>query len=524
MSSKYPASPGAPPKAAAATAAEPRQVRRAVALPSADDPLAGSAGPRQTHGTFIRGTTSGAPGGSAAVPASPAPKFPSEQGHSADRRTQTAAGGPGGEPASEDTAQEGLPGAVTTAARATSASAARGGAVGRSGKPLLVAAAFAGAVLTSIPFVSHHGSTTEYEGLGQQAPVASQSPGADSASRPDGQASVMPLQDPAAGTNAPVVPQPEAGGRGGAASDGSGGAPSAGVNIDRSAAAPAHTTGPDGPPEKGPKSDEHPTFGPPINPAKGRTGNTLGPVGTLGAGVGVLASGNGDGNDGNGTPAATDRTATAKEATAPDAKKSTDKAASGTAASTKTVKAEPAQHVTVPVTAGVKPVKAATSTKTVKAEPAQHVTVPVTAGVKPVKAATTTATASAATPGKTVTPVKGASVSSRWTTRVITGTTALGPGEGVASNRMTITMRTDGNLVITDENGTTRWSSHTEGRGYKAVFQNDGHLVVYTKAGQTAWSSGTAGNPGAELVIQNDGNVSILSAGGAVLWSAGTQH
>ncbi|MFF5421958.1 hypothetical protein [Streptomyces misionensis] len=313
----------------------------------------------------------------------------------------------------------------------------------------------------------------------------------------------MPLEDPAAGTNAPVVPQPEAGGRGGAASDSSGvAAPPAGVKVDRSAAGPTHTTGPDGPSGKGHKSDAHPPFGPRINPAKGRTGNTLGSVGALGAGVGVLASG----DDGDGTPAATDRAATAKMAIVSDAEKATDKGAtSGTAASAKTVKAEAAKHVAIPVTPAAKPVKAATSVKTVKAAPAKHLGIP-------------------ATPGKTGTPVKGPSAASKWTTRVITGTTALGPGASIASNRMTITMRTDGNLVISDENGTTRWSSHTEGRGYKAVFQNDGHLVVYTKAGQTAWSSGTAGNPGAKLVIQDDGNVSILSAGGAVLWSAGTQH
>ena len=101
----------------------------------------------------------------------------------------------------------------------------------------------------------------------------------------------------------------------------------------------------------------------------------------------------------------------------------------------------------------------------------------------------------------------------------MSATTVLGPGESVASDLMKITMRTDGNLVITDENGTVRWSSHTEGTGHKAVFQDDGHFVVYPEANGTAGSSGTAGNPGAQLVIQADGKVVIESAGGAVLWS-----
>ncbi|MCZ9345247.1 hypothetical protein NGM37_46650, partial [Streptomyces sp. TRM76130] len=72
--------------------------------------------------------------------------------------------------------------------------------------------------------------------------------------------------------------------------------------------------------------------------------------------------------------------------------------------------------------------------------------------------------------------------------------------------------------------GTVRWSSNTQGTGYKAVFQDDGHFVVYTKDDRTVWSSGTAGNPGAQLVIQADGNVTVMSAGGAVLWTANTQH
>ncbi|WP_234545204.1 hypothetical protein [Streptomyces shenzhenensis] len=77
-------------------------------------------------------------------------------------------------------------------------------------------------------------------------------------------------------------------------------------------------------------------------------------------------------------------------------------------------------------------------------------------------------------------------------------------------------------LVITDENGTVRWSSHTEGTRHKAVFQDDGHFVVYTEGNGTAWSSGTAGNPGAQLMIQADGNVVIESRRRPVV--AGTQH
>lgn len=112
----------------------------------------------------------------------------------------------------------------------------------------------------------------------------------------------------------------------------------------------------------------------------------------------------------------------------------------------------------------------------------------------------------------------------RWGTEVFTGTHVLRPGQSLASDRTHLTMRADGNLVITDENGAVRWSSHTSGQGDYAVLQSDGDLVVRTAAQQTLWSSGSGGHDGARLVLQNDGDVTILATDGRVLWAAGTQH
>ncbi|MFJ5266787.1 hypothetical protein ACIQAC_40675 [Streptomyces sp. NPDC088387] len=121
-------------------------------------------------------------------------------------------------------------------------------------------------------------------------------------------------------------------------------------------------------------------------------------------------------------------------------------------------------------------------------------------------------------------PVSKPPATPDWSTKVVSSTYVLNSGQSVASNRMKITLRSSGNLVITDENGVVRWSSGTSGSGNRAVFQADGHFAVYSSDDRTLWSSGTAGNPGAQLVIQADGNVTIVSAGGAVLWSAGTQR
>ncbi|WP_020573048.1 hypothetical protein [Streptomyces sp. PsTaAH-124] len=112
----------------------------------------------------------------------------------------------------------------------------------------------------------------------------------------------------------------------------------------------------------------------------------------------------------------------------------------------------------------------------------------------------------------------------QWSTKVLDSTFTLRAGESVASDRMRITMRTGGDLVISDENGAVRWSSHTTGKNNYATFKTDGELVVRSSYQQTLWSSQVVGQTGAKLVIQNDGNVTILSADDQTLWAAGTQH
>ncbi|MFE5023394.1 hypothetical protein ACFRAO_08780 [Streptomyces sp. NPDC056656] len=109
-------------------------------------------------------------------------------------------------------------------------------------------------------------------------------------------------------------------------------------------------------------------------------------------------------------------------------------------------------------------------------------------------------------------------------TKVLHGTYVIGRGQSVSTNRISLTMQQNGNLVIFDTNGRARWSSGTSGRGDRAVFQGDGNLVVLAADGTTVWSTRTDGNPGAQLVLQNDGNVTIQSAGGRFLWGSGTQY
>ncbi|WP_327250397.1 hypothetical protein [Streptomyces sp. NBC_01244] len=109
-------------------------------------------------------------------------------------------------------------------------------------------------------------------------------------------------------------------------------------------------------------------------------------------------------------------------------------------------------------------------------------------------------------------------------TKVLRGTYVIKRGQSVSTNRISMTMQRNGNLVIFDAKGRARWSAGTSGRGDRAVFQGDGNLVVLAADGKTVWSTRTDGNPGAKLILQNDGNVTIQAAGGRFLWGSGTQY
>jgi hypothetical protein len=100
---------------------------------------------------------------------------------------------------------------------------------------------------------------------------------------------------------------------------------------------------------------------------------------------------------------------------------------------------------------------------------------------------------------------------------VVQATYVLNPGEGVSSNRISLNLQTDGNLVLRDEHGRTTWSTGTHAQGTHAVFQDDGNFVLY-QGEQTLWSSRTDGHNGATLVLNADGTMTVDYAN-TTLWS-----
>ena len=106
-------------------------------------------------------------------------------------------------------------------------------------------------------------------------------------------------------------------------------------------------------------------------------------------------------------------------------------------------------------------------------------------------------------------------------TRVVHGTYVLRPGHSIGTNRMRLALRTDGDLVLRDQDGKVVWSTGTHASDAHAVFQADGNFVLYSSDDATLWSSRTDGHDGAVLVLQSDGNLTIRQ-GGTTLWATGT--
>jgi hypothetical protein len=108
-----------------------------------------------------------------------------------------------------------------------------------------------------------------------------------------------------------------------------------------------------------------------------------------------------------------------------------------------------------------------------------------------------------------------------WQTRVVNATYVLNPGQAVSTNRIRLTLRTDGDLVLYNEHGSVVWGTGTRASGTHAVFQADGNFVLYSSSNATLWSSNTPGHDGAVLVLRSDGNM-VITYRGAVIWQTGT--
>jgi hypothetical protein len=100
----------------------------------------------------------------------------------------------------------------------------------------------------------------------------------------------------------------------------------------------------------------------------------------------------------------------------------------------------------------------------------------------------------------------------------------LAPGDALSSpdGRQTLLVLDDGDVALLGPDATTRWSTGTDQPGGRLTLREDGNLVVTDRDGDRVWRSRTAGNPGSSLVLQDDGDLVLYDATGNPVWSTGT--
>lgn len=101
-----------------------------------------------------------------------------------------------------------------------------------------------------------------------------------------------------------------------------------------------------------------------------------------------------------------------------------------------------------------------------------------------------------------------------------TGAT-LGSGRSISSSngQFTLSMQSDGNLVLSGNNH-VMWYTRTNGNpGAKLSMQSDGNLVIYSAAGKPLWYTSTTGSA-SQLIVQSNGDLQVVASSG-VAWNTG---
>jgi hypothetical protein len=109
-----------------------------------------------------------------------------------------------------------------------------------------------------------------------------------------------------------------------------------------------------------------------------------------------------------------------------------------------------------------------------------------------------------------------------WRGLVLHAPYVLRSGKTVRTNRIALTMRSCGDLVLRDKSGKVVWSTRTHGSGVYTEFQGDGNLVVYASQRRALWAAGSVGHDGSTLVLQGDANLVIIDRNGSPVWATGT--
>ncbi|WP_318209549.1 MULTISPECIES: LysM peptidoglycan-binding domain-containing protein [unclassified Streptomyces] len=97
----------------------------------------------------------------------------------------------------------------------------------------------------------------------------------------------------------------------------------------------------------------------------------------------------------------------------------------------------------------------------------------------------------------------------------------IGLGQSLQGGAYTLTLQSDGNLVLSEPSGLV-WAADTHEQGVqRAVLQHDGNFVLYSSDGPV-WATDTDGSDADRLVVQADRNVVLYAVDGTALWSSDT--
>jgi hypothetical protein len=96
---------------------------------------------------------------------------------------------------------------------------------------------------------------------------------------------------------------------------------------------------------------------------------------------------------------------------------------------------------------------------------------------------------------------------------------SLAPGDHLQNGPSRLTMKTNGNLVLS-RRGKTLWTTRTARHPGAYAHLRRGRLVVATPHGRVVWASGRDGGRGRRLALRANGAL-VLTGAGRTLWTAG---
>ena len=89
-----------------------------------------------------------------------------------------------------------------------------------------------------------------------------------------------------------------------------------------------------------------------------------------------------------------------------------------------------------------------------------------------------------------------------------------------ANGKFNLIMKSDGNLTVYNDSGTSIWQSNTSGSGttpYRAIMESTGNFVVYDSKNAKIWETGTS-TANSSLLLDSTGMFKILNSSSKVLW------